>query len=110
MFDNPKKELRELEDQLLAAEQNHAPAQKIADDPFAEYAPLDLDVDDVPIRNFANGYGQKIPVYPPEPAEIPIEEEVPAPVEKRSPGLVFLTVVEVLAILGVAAYWLLHLL
>ena len=112
MFDDPKKKLRELEDQLLAEE----PVTEELGDEFQQiYAEILADVgnDEPPIRNFANGYGRKVqPVTPMAPPPMPepepiLEEEEPTPTKReRIGGLVFLAVIECLIFAGLAAIWL----
>ena len=109
MFDDPKRKLRELEDQLLAEE----PVTEELGDEFQQiYAEILADVgnDEPPIRNFANGYGRNVqpaaPAPMPEPEPI-IEEEEPRPTRReRIGGLVFLAVIECLIFAGLAAIWL----
>ena len=114
MFDNPRKELQELEDQLLAAEEytqeQEDEFQKIYAEVLAEFGPGDALDQEPPIRNFANGYGRNVqpvtPVAPPplpEPEPIFMEEE---PIPQREPigGLVFLVILECLIFVGLAAY------
>ena len=111
MFDDPKKKLRELEDQLLAEET----ATEKPDDEFDRiYAEILADVgdDEPPIRNFANGYGRNVqPVTPVAPPPMPepepiFEEEEPLPQRERIGSLVFLVIVECLIFAGLAAFWL----
>lgn len=119
MFDDPKKKLRELEDQLLAAEENEDfnaeqddEFQKIYAEVLAEFGPVNEPEQEPPIRNFANGYGRNIqPVTPVAPAPMPepepvFEEEEPRPVRERVGGLVFLAVLECLILAGLAFFWL----
>ena len=112
MFDDPKRKLQELEDQLLAAEEyteeQEDEFQKIYAGVLAEFGPVDEPEQEPPIRNFANGYGRKIqPVTRPAPPPMPepVEEE-PLPRRERIGGLVFLAVLECLIFAGLAVYWL----
>ena len=105
MFDDPKKELQELEDQLLAAEKEDTEFQGLSDDILAAYAPVNLDMEEPPIRNFANGYGRNIPQTP---VTAKPDATIPVIVEKKPRGLIFLAAAEGLAIAGVAVYWLLN--
>ena len=117
MFDDPKRKLQELEDQLLAAEDNTLEQedefQKIYAEVLAEFGPGDTQEQEPPIRNFANGYGRNVqpvtPVVPPpmpEPEPI-LEQEAPARTKReRIAGLVFLAVIECLIFAGLAAFWL----
>ena len=121
MFDDPKKELQELEDQLLAAEINHKTAElnneefeELYDNILAEFGPQDqpdgTPVSDPPIRNFANGYGKAVPAQPlPDGDEI-LDDDEPAAPKKGVKGLVFLAALEILAIAALAGYWILELL
>ena len=106
MFDDPKKKLQELEEQLLAAEEHDEEFQKIYAEVLAEFGPGGTDEAEPPIRNFANGYGGDFPSQPQKPVET-ISEEQPAKKE-RFGFLVFLFCLECLAIGGVAAFWLIN--
>ena len=114
MFDNPKKELQELEQQLLAAEEytteNEDEFQSIYAEVLAEFGPDRDAVQELPIRNFANNYGRDVrPVHsiPQQPVEIPRELPVP---RERSGFLTFLFCLECLALSAVAVCWLVNLL
>ena len=109
LFDDPKRKLRELEDQLLAEET----VTEKPDDDFQIDTEILADIgdDEVPIRNFANGYGRKVqpvtPVAPPPmPEPEPVWEEEPLPQRERIGGLVFLVILECLIFAGLAACWL----
>ena len=93
MFDDPKKELRELEGQLLAAETK--------DEETGEFYGIPEDPSDPPIRNFANGYGRAVPSRPPVTDPVLPEE----PQKKEPRGLVILACAECVAIAAVAVYW-----
>ena len=116
MFDDPKKELQKLEDQLLAAEINHETAElnneefeELYDRILEEFGPREqhdgMPDSDSPIRNYANGYGRDLTA-----GDEIIPDEEPAPRKKGVKGLVFLVTLEVLAIAGLAAYWIMELL
>ena len=82
MFDDPKKELKRLEEQLLAAEE-----EQWADALFQPEEPEPL---------------------PEEPQEPPMPEEEASPKKSlRVPILVSALLLEVAALLGVLAWWLL---
>ena len=110
MFDDTKKELKELESQLLAGESREEP---MLDDDFetffdeikAEYGSQN---DEPTIRNFANGYGKyQAPAAPrPAPAPAPVQE----PRKKRHGGLGFLIFLEIVALIAVLGFWALYLL
>lgn len=112
MFDDPKRKLQELEDQLLAAEdhtlQQEDEFQKIYAEVLAEFGPGDAQEQEPPIRNFANGYGRNAhPVTPmPEPKPIAREAEAIPPRRERIGGLVFLVILECLIAAGLAVIWL----
>ena len=117
LFDDPKRKLQELEDQLLAAEETTLEQedefQKIYAEVLAEFGPGDTQEQEPPIRNFANGYGRNVqPVTPVAPPPMPepepiLEEEEPTPTKReRIGGLVFLAVIECLIFAGLAALWL----
>ena len=107
MFDNPNKELQELENQLLAAEhgvkENNDDFQQIYAEVLAEFG---SDDQEPPIRNFANGYGQ----YVYKPVQKPVEQVLtPSHPPKEPVGfLTFLVCLECLGLLSVAILWLLN--
>ena len=126
MFDDPKKELQRLEEQLLQEEEWFAreldsakamigevpgkkskkPAPKAA--PKAPEQPVDPQV-----RNFANGYGgDPVSGTVRNTDAIPEKKKKAQPKQKKKSvkGLVILAVLETLGIVGVVAYWLLFLL
>ena len=108
MFDDPKKNLGQLQKELLAEED----ANKWLDDELAETRRLlDGDVQEPAataaekIRNFANGYGEAD--YEDEPEEAP-ENELS---HKRTiRNLVVVALIELAGILGVLGYWFIKLL
>ena len=119
MFDDPKKELQKLEDQLLAAEMNHETAElnneqfeELYDGILEEFGPRisrsDSAAAEPAIRNFANGYGQTQSVTAAGGA-VPGEDEPEVP-HKGVKGLVFLSVLEIAAIAALAVYWVRHIL
>ena len=121
MFDDPKKELQKLEDQLLAAEIDQNPAQlndeefeELYDTILAEFGPREQQdgapVSEPPIRNFANSYGKASPSRPLPPGDEILPGDEPAAPKKGVRGLVFLVTVEFLAIAALAVYWLMELL
>ena len=120
MFDDPKKELKELEGELLAAEGAQEPAMldetefgALYDEIRAEFAPRN---DEPPIRNFANGYGN---AYTPAASAAPAAPKAapaPAPAPKKEPrrqrhlGLAFTIFMELAALAVVLGLSLLSLL
>ena len=123
MFDDPKKELQRLEQQLLQEEEDEwldrqlEQAHALLGDELEE-PEEDMDATRVyrdlsgqlPVRNYANGYGAQ-PMYDfeEEYADEAEEEEEP-PREKGVGGLVMLAILETLGILAVIAYWLIMIL
>ena len=110
MFSDPKKELQELEDQLLAAEQetseNDEEFQRIYAEVLAEFGPVVSHADEPPIRNFANGYGRDFH----KPIQQPVEQILPEPPAPREHFgfLTFLFCLECLLFAGVAISWLVN--
>ena len=121
MFDDPKKELEELERQLLAEEEVPEPAmldeaefEALYHEILEEFGPRQAETPaDPPIRNFANGYGFYIPprheitLAVPEDA-LPSEPELPK--VKGNGGLIFTICLESIAIAAVLGLWILSLL
>ena len=110
MFDDTKKELKELESELLAGENREesmlgADFETFFDEIKAEYGSQN---DEPAIRNFANGYGKyQTPAAPrPAPAPAPVSE----PRKKRHGGLGFLIFLEIVALIAVLGFWALYLL
>ena len=137
MFDDPRKELRRLEEQLLAEEapQPPAPEEDVwLDDELEEARRLlgdELSGDEEddppvyrnyangygshpPVRNYANGYGQPGRVRNRDRFDRDLEEYSDQvhdePREKGVRGLVILACLELLGIAAVIVYWLLFLL
>ena len=111
MFDNPKKELERLEEELLAAEATDEEFDEIVDEIMEEFATNDESLEP-PVRNFSNDYGKAAP----EPS-IPVTEysdvvrSVPAePPQKSGTGLKILICLECLGIAAIIAWWLLRIL
>ena len=112
MFDDTKKELKELEGQLLAAEKSQDTA--MLDDDFetlfneikAEFAPQN---NEPAIRTFANNYGCTAAPRPaPRPAPAPAP--VPEPRKKRHGGLGFIIFLETVALIALLGFWAVYLL
>lgn len=112
MFDDTKKELKELEGELLAAERTQDAA--LLDDDFEALfneikADLGSQNDEPAIRNFANGYGRAAAPRPaPRPAPAPAP--VPEPRKKRHGGLGFIIFLEILALAALLGFWAVYLL
>ena len=114
MFDDPKKELKALEGQLLAAEEAQETAmldekefETLYNEIRAEFNPR---VEEPPIRNFANGYGgapAHQSVSRPEPQSAPAQKKCK---QKGNGGLVFIAVLEVAALAVVGTFWAIYLL
>ena len=113
MFDDPKKELEQLEKQLLEDEEWFARELDSAKRMIGQMPgkpqrssapqPSRTATKSAPVRNYANGYGKGKP-QPRKP-----QEEAPMP-KKGITGLLILMSFELLGILGLAAYWFLVLL
>ena len=110
MFDDPKKDLEYLQEQLLREEEwfqrelesakvmiGDAPRKNTKKPQPQRTNPAPK----APVRNYANGYGEKTPAA---------DKRETAKPRKGIGGLVALAVVETLGIVGVVAYWMLVLL
>ena len=137
MFDDPKKELQRLQQQLLEEEdyEEYLTEEEWLEREIAEAKALSgyQEPQEAPVRNYANGYG----AAPAQPAYDPnrrshlsgrsgynqqqraayrpnvrdySEESIPEETEKGIGGLVFLAVMLTLGIVAVAGYWVLVLL
>ena len=112
MFDDPKKELKSLEQELLAAEEvpegamlDEAEFEALYNEILVEFGPQN---DEPVVRNFANGYGKNTPQ--PEQYEQVCEPVIPqeAPPQKKrkgNRGLVLTLIAEVVAIGAIVAFW-----
>ncbi len=126
MFDNPKKELEQLENRLLAAEadgqwldEELADAHRLLGDIDYEQQPRqDLDATQVfrsagaPVRNYANGYGRGVNYeeqYDYDDGE-DFQQYNELSQKRGIRNLVILAVAESLAIVGIIAYWLVKIL
>ena len=116
MFDDPKKELEQLQEQLLKDEdwftreldsakamigdQAVPKKRKTAASSAVQAANTQkIPQPDPRIRNYANGYGTTDPAR--DEAELP---------KKSNKGLIILALLETLGIVAIAAYWLIFLL
>ena len=133
MFDNPKKELERLEQQLLAAEMDidEEVEEEFDDlyediyDEFGEEAPYDVDDElesllngtELPIRNYSNNYGAPERELYDRAAgfDTEIEEEeyhmdesryAAPPKKKGFRGLVIFTLLQAIVIIALALWWL----
>ena len=113
MFDDPKKELQWLQEQLLAEEENVSPQEPDFDEELDDILRL-IGEEATPrvsretaVRNFANNYGQEEEDEEEDSDALYCDEISDAPKEKEKGigGLVFLAVLETLGILAVAAWW-----
>lgn len=118
MFDDPKKELKRLEKQLLEEEDaswlDHELSEAKA--MLGDDRQQDLDVTRIyrdpvtlPVRNYANGYGQSRDVEYDEYGDGDYTEAPPrtASRQKGVGGLILLALLELLGIVGIIGYWLL---
>ena len=128
MFDNPKKELERLEQQLLAAEAHEQEEEDFESlyeeiyDEFGREEPYEVDDElkqmlnysDIPIRNHANNYGNPQQDLSQRSAGFEAEKDyymdsdryVPMPKKKGIKGLLVLACIEAVAVIALAAWWL----
>ena len=115
MMHDPRKKLWELEVQELSSEGNRNDSMLNEQEFSALYdeilKELDSRDDDLPIRNFANDYGRKCPAppLPPVHADVTAEEPWEEPRVRGNGCLIFLLILELLAIVGVIGFWILFL-
>ncbi len=114
MFDDPKRELKRLETELLQEEdgdwldrelaQAHALLGDEPQEPELDYREF---TGTAPVRNYANGYGAQVPeMYDEEDSLYADEEPAPLPRQKGIQGLVLLALLELAGIAGIVLYWL----
>lgn len=126
MFDDPKKELERLEQQLLAAEREETDDEdfdSLYEDIYEEFSEeesfdeddellLLLNHTDVPIRNHANNYGTDLygraAGFDADEEYYDMDEDryVAAPKKKGIRGLLIIACLEAVAIIALAAWWL----
>ena len=120
MFDDPKKNLRRMEEALWEAEYESSQPGESDDDPdwteddWLEEAKELLDHEDIPIRNHANGYGARNYAVDFERTVYDDEDEMDdrkavydeGPRPKGIGGLVILAALELLGIVAIALWWL----
>ncbi len=117
MFDNPQKQLKQLEDQLLAAEHNKDEKfERLYAELLRDYGPeQEESSDEIVYRNYANSYGRDVQ-KPANPQAAPSQNS--APVESYTDGrmdpvvpnrsnkaLIIIICVELLGIGFLAAWW-----
>ena len=115
MFDDPKKELRRMQDELLAAEMEEWLEQTQSQDinELLDDA-KDFLEEEPPVRNFANGYGAQPrnyavdfdrTVYDDEEFDDDAAVFVEEPKKKGIGGLVFLAILELIGIVAIVVWW-----
>ena len=126
MFDDPGKELKKLESQLLKEDKwfereleeakallgekprKKTPAKKPTQAPAKPAASKKPVPKPEPrVRNYANDYGKDVSKLRRNPEELDDEDYTPV---KGVKGLIILAVLETLGIVGIVAYWLVYLL
>ena len=99
MFDDPKKELQRLEDELLKFDQKDDDFEKFYQDIFLEFGETEEPRAVAPQAKKANA--PRNMTYADTPRAVAAEPR------KSNKGLVILLLIELAGILGVAGYWLL---
>ena len=122
MFDDPKKELERLEEELLAADKKDDEFERFYADIFDEFGTEPKVEETAPQpqksgRNYANGYGTRPEKAEPRKAETAEDyqdtDRRSAPARKKKKGnggLVLLACLECLGIIGVVLWWVLQIL
>ncbi len=115
MFDDPQKELRRLERQLLAEEEPEDDWEDDLDEAHRLLGDAEPEEDlpeEFPLRNYANGYGRGVRNR--DRGDVDLEEyssQVYEPPGKKGiGGLLLLLLLEIIGILAVVVYWILFLL
>ena len=130
MFDDPKKELERLEEELLAAEAPDDEFEQMYSEILEEFGEKEPTTDEEylrdmmtepPVRNHANGYGTRPvqnrsasanprPAVRPNVYEDTAARSVPAPKKSKvNRNLMIAICVECLGIAGVVVWWMLRL-
>ena len=114
IFDDPRKSLERMQRQLLQEDEEYEEEEYLTeeewfDEEFAEAKALletdeygDEEEDEIPYRNFANGYGRARQTVGYDEED---EEEEPARPARGSNGQLLLTFVLLAGIAAVAFYW-----
>ena len=116
MFDNPKKELERLQQQLLAAEKHDAQEDAFRDEVYdASYADDVFDDElafmmgeEAPYEDASRQFSRRSAGYdvPDEPYEMDSGRYVPAPKKKGIGGLLFIAALELILAAALIAWWL----
>ena len=106
MFDNPKKELERLEQQLLAAEADDEAEDAFCNEEYDEA--LDLLLDEPSYEDDDRGFSRRAAGFDIDdtPYEMDSDRYVPAPKKKGIGGLLFIAILELLAAAGLIGWWL----
>lgn len=126
MFDDPRKELQRMQQELLAAEEEEwddlSDIQDLLDDyeeeDSIEALLAEFGTEETPVRNYANSYGGRSarPVFDYQETDDELDDDAVLyredarkkkgkKKEKGVGGLVFLAVLETIGILAIAAWW-----
>ncbi len=121
MFDDPKKELRRMEQALWEAEEEEIPQEPDWEEDSVflpeDWEEQDADLsrhEDIPIRNYANNYGRRPGNFAPDIRRTVYDDEEdlddravvpPEPEKKGVGGLFLLLLLEILGILLVILWW-----
>lgn len=116
MFDDPKRELKRLEEQLLKEDDTEWLDRELAQAYDLLGEDVDMDAtqvfrEPIPVRNYANGYDSAPDIY--NYADNYVDTADTAPVEsvnRRIGGLLLLAAAETLGIATILAYWVVQIL
>lgn len=116
MFDDPKRELKRLEEQLLKEDDTEWLDRELAQAYDLLGEDVDMDAtqvfrEPIPVRNYANGYDNAPDIY--NYADNYVDTADTAPVEnlnRRIGGLLLLAAAETLGIATILAYWVVQIL
>ena len=101
MFDNPRKELERLQQELLAAEEPEQPEEPEADFDF----PMEWDEEErAPLSHSYTDVGDDTRIWE-TPEEAPLEEVPEKPQKKHYVGLKFAIALELLGIAALSWWW-----
>ena len=108
MFDNPKKELERLEQQLLAAEDFDAEDSDPRDEIYDVFDEDEVYGGDAPYEEDELAFSRRSAgfVIRESPYEMDTDRYVPAPKKKGIGGLLFIAFLELLLAAGLIGWWL----
>jgi len=108
MFDDPQKELKRLEEELLKKEMDDTEFEQFYHDIYEEFAPVEEE--EPVVRNHANQYGNAVPKAKPSTYADTPRAVAPKKKDKGVRGLMITICLECVGIAAVVLWWVLRIL